>query len=37
MTLPSDFFTVAALSHPILRREQHFLAILQNFYQDRPR
>jgi hypothetical protein len=36
MTLPPDFCTAAILSHPILRRELHFLAILQNSYQDRP-
>eukprot|EP01044_Picomonas_judraskeda_P045875 COSAG03_NODE_25325_length_266_cov_0.844311_1_plen_64_part_10 len=37
MTLPPDFCTVAALLHPILPRELHFLAILQNSYQVLPR
>ena len=36
MTLPLDFCTTAKLLQTILRRELHFLAILQNSYQDRP-
>jgi hypothetical protein len=36
MTLPPDFATVATLRQPILCTELHFLAILQNSYQDRP-
>eukprot|EP01044_Picomonas_judraskeda_P024262 COSAG03_NODE_6628_length_1027_cov_2.389666_3_plen_36_part_01 len=36
MTLPPDFCTVAALCWSILPGELHFLAILQNSYQDRP-
>ena len=36
MTPPPDFCTVAALCWSILRRELHFLAILQNSYQDHP-
>ena len=36
MTPPLEFATVATLSRPILRRELHFLAILQNSYQDHP-
>ena len=36
MTLPPDFCTIAALWQAILPRELHFLAILQNSYQDRP-
>ena len=36
MTPPPDFAIVAALCWSILRRELHFLAILQNSYQDRP-
>ena len=35
MTLPLDFCTTAKLLQTILRRELHFLAILQNSYQDR--
>jgi hypothetical protein len=35
MTLPPDFCTVAALRQSILPTELHFLAILQNSYQDR--
>jgi len=35
MTLPPDFCIAATLWQAILCRELHFLAILQNSYQDR--